>query len=285
MKAFLIIFGLAAGLTWAGSQGGELYRGLPAFALCAALIFLLQWLAFVPAYAKQTEKFYDLVGSLTYITAIAFTGLMSAELGMGSMLIMLCVLMWAARLGSFLFRRIREDGADSRFDKIKPSSLLFFRTWNIQGLWVLVTGGAALAALTSPGGDTLTVWSVAGFFLWLLGFVWEVIADNQKRSFRRKNGSESFITSGLWAFSRHPNYFGEILLWTGIAVMAVPALNGWQYLTLVSPVFVFVLLTRVSGIPLLERKAKKRWGDNPKYQDYLANTPVLVPRMQRSGER
>ena len=87
-----------------------------------------------------------------------------------------------------------------------------------------------------------------------------------------------FITSGLWSWSRHPNYFGEIVLWSGVAVMAASALSGWQWVTLTSPVFVALLLTRVSGIPLLERRAEARWGHLTEYQRYTAMTPVLLPR-------
>jgi len=106
-----------------------------------------------------------------------------------------------------------------------------------------------------------------------------VIADGQKRAFRRDPKNEgAFIQSGLWALCRHPNYLGEILLWLGVAVVAVPVLSGWQQLTLLSPVFVYVLLTRISGIPLLASRGKRRWGNDPAYQAYLDRTPVLFPR-------
>jgi steroid 5-alpha reductase family enzyme len=112
-----------------------------------------------------------------------------------------------------------------------------------------------------------------------VGFLFEAVADDQKRRFRANPANEGrFIASGLWAWSRHPNYFGEITLWFGIALVALPALSGWQYATLISPVFVYLLLTRISGIPLLEARAKKRWGDEPAFQAYRARTPVLFPR-------
>ena len=88
---------------------------------------------------------------------------------------------------------------------------------------------------------------------------------NQLKNLFRKDpaNKEAFITSGLWSWSRHPNYFGEITLWTGIAIMAIPVLSGWQWVCLISPVFVTLLLTKVSGIPLLEKKAREKWGDDP----------------------
>jgi steroid 5-alpha reductase family enzyme len=109
------------------------------------------------------------------------------------------------------------------------------------------------------------------------------VADRQKRRFRADpNNRERFIQSGLWAWSRHPNYVGEITLWVGIAFIALPVLAGWQYVTLVSPVFVYVLLTRISGVPLLEDRSEKKWGGNPEYRAYRDRTPVLFPRPSRS---
>ncbi len=243
------------------------------------MAFLIQWLAFIPAFLGQTEKFYDLTGSLTYISVTAVALFLSEELDGRSVLLATMITLWAARLGSFLFLRILADGTDSRFDKIKPNPVSFLATWSLQGLWVAMTAGCALAAITASGSVSLTTIDLVGASLWLLGFSLEVVADSQKRRFRKTQGSERFITTGVWALSRHPNYLGEILLWVGIALLAVPALQGWQWLTIISPVFVYLLLTRVSGIPLLERKADQRWGDDPDYQAYKKRVPVLVPRL------
>jgi steroid 5-alpha reductase family enzyme len=117
-----------------------------------------------------------------------------------------------------------------------------------------------------------------------VGFALEAVADQQKRRFReRPENAGRFIATGLWAWSRHPNYFGEILLWTGVALVALPALDGWQLATLLSPVFVTLLLTRVSGVPLLEERADARWGDDPEYLAYKKRTPLLVPRIGARG--
>lgn len=281
MKALLVIGLIATAIGLAGSSGGVALGPLPLMVCVVLIIFLIQWLAFVPAYKFQTERYYDLTGSLTYIavTAVALVG--AGAFDLRSVLLALFIIIWAARLGSFLFRRISQDGSDSRFDTIKPSAALFFRTWSLQGLWVAVTAGAALAAITGAQVAPLTVLDLFGIALWLLGFGVEVIADRQKRQFRLAHGPDTFITTGLWSRSRHPNYFGEITLWLGLALLALPALQGWQYLTLVSPVFVYVLLTRVSGVAMLERKSDKRWGDNPGYIAYKKNTPVLIPGIMR----
>ncbi len=287
MLPFIAIAVVAILLTWAGSQGGASVAGVPVFAVSAVWIFALQWLAFIPAYLRQTEKFYDLTGSLSYISVVVGALLLAGTPSFTAMLIAACVLAWALRLGSFLYMRILEDGSDGRFDTIKPSVVRFLLTWNLQGLWVLVTAGCALAVITSPltsGGSASegSALLLLGFFLWLTGFAIEVVADRQKRIFRKRHGSDKFIDSGLWARSRHPNYFGETLLWFGIALMALAELQGWQHLTLISPLFVYLLLTRISGVTLLERKSDKRWGETPDYQTYKANTPVFVPRLFKS---
>jgi steroid 5-alpha reductase family enzyme len=279
-----IAIGIAGAMAVAGSSGGLAIGAYPAFAVLAALAFLIQWLAFVPAYLTQTERYYDLVGSLTYLTVTGAALFVKGDAR--STLLAAIIGLWALRLGSFLFLRIRDAGSDRRFDRIKPFPLRFLMTWTLQGLWVLVTAGAALAAMTSRESVPLGLLGVIGALLWLAGFAIEVIADNQKRRFRQDpaNG-EGFISRGLWAWSRHPNYFGEIVLWTGIALLAAPALAGWQYATLVSPLFVYLLLTRVSGVPLLERLAEKRWGEDPAWRAYRDSTPVLVlrPPKTRAG--
>ena len=119
-----------------------------------------------------------------------------------------------------------------------------------------------------------------GAVMWVAGFVIEVVADRQKSRFRADPVNEGrFINTGLWARSRHPNYFGEILLWAGIAVMAIPYLSGTQWVVMLSPLFVYALLTRVSGVPTLVRRGQQLWGDDPAYQAYLSSTPLLMPRL------
>ena len=143
-------------------------------------------------------------------------------------------------------------------------------------------GGVPVFALCVALAVPLGRLAAAGIALWGAGFIVEVAADAQKRRFRlQPENADRFIATGLWARCRHPNYLGEILLWTGVAVTALPALDGWRYLTLVSPVFVWLLLTRVSGIPLLEAQADRKWGADPAYRAYKARTPALVPRIGR----
>ena len=245
------------------------------------LAFVIQWIAFLPAYIFQTEKFYDLTGSLTYLSVIWYSLTSSsnyfANLNVANIIIVLLITLWAVRLGSFLFMRIHKDGEDKRFRTIKPSATQFFMTWTLQGLWVSLCSMCALTAISSDSGIVINTLFYLGLGLFIFGFVTEVIADKQKTAFRSiPENRDKFITTGLWAKSRHPNFFGEIVLWTGIAVMSFSSLTGLQYLTLISPVFTYFLIVYVSGVRMLEARADKKWGDNEEYIKYKTETPVLM---------
>jgi steroid 5-alpha reductase family enzyme len=277
-----ILLALAIGLliSIAGSQGGAEFEGIPVFFLCAILAFSIQWLAYVPAYIAHSEIYYDLTGSMTYLAVIALALIshmsLSDDLSQRTILIALLCGLWAMRLGSFLFLRVKKAGSDRRFNKMKYNALQFLMTWTIQGLWVIVTLSAGLAAMTSSVDTPLGMLAYLGAALWLAGFSIEVISDRQKSIFR-DNDESGFIQTGLWSWSRHPNYFGEILLWLGIAIIAYPTLEGWRMLTLISPIFVFVLLVFVSGVKMLEKSALRRWGDDEAYVAYLERTSILFP--------
>jgi steroid 5-alpha reductase family enzyme len=273
-----IVLLVAAGLAAAGSQGGARTAGIPLFALGVALAFIIQWIAFIPAFILQTEKFFDLTGSITYITVILAVVLLSPKIDGRSLLLLGLVLIWAVRLGTFLFRRIHTAGEDRRFREIKTSFPRFLITWTLQGLWVSFSLAAALAAITSIVRSELGVFALVGFLVWFFGFGIEVIADRQKSQFKANPDNEGrFINTGLWSWSRHPNYFGEIVLWIGVAIIALPVLNGWQWVTLISPVFIILLLTRISGLPMLEARADQKWGGQEDYEAYKASTSVLIP--------
>jgi steroid 5-alpha reductase family enzyme len=277
---------VGAGIAWAGSQGGATVAGIPVFALCVGLAFLIQWLAFIPAYLLQSEKFFDLTGSITYISVTAIAVLLSPVVDGRSILLLGLVVIWAARLGIFLFRRIRKAGKDARFDDLKTSLPRFLLTWTLQGLWVTLTMAAALAAITTTVRKDLGLFALVGFVVWLVGIAFEALADAQKSRFRADPANKGrFISTGLWAWSRHPNYFGEIVLWIGVAIIALPVLRGWQWVTLISPVFVALLLTRISGVPMLEKRADEKWGGQEDYEAYKERTPVLIPRPRSSSRR
>ena len=284
LVALPVVIVIAALVALAGSQGGSTVGGLPVFALCVIVAFVIQWVAFVPAYLLQTERFFDLTGGLTYITVAVVAVLFSDAPDARSYLLLAMVVIWAVRLASYLFLRIRRAGDDTRFDAIKPSFPRFLNTWTLQGLWVTLTLAAALAAITTTERDGLGTVSAIGLLVWVVGFGLEVVADAQKSRFRADPANKGrFIHTGLWSWSRHPNYFGEILLWVGVAIVALPVLRGWQWVTLISPVFVALLLLRVSGVPLLEKAADEKWGGQLDYEAYKYRTSLLVPRPPRKG--
>ena len=264
-------------VAWAGSDGGDQFAALPVFALCGALAFMVNWVAFIPAAIKRTEHYYDLTGGLTYITVTIVAVLLSSSLDLRSAIVAGMVMFWSIRLASFLFMRISRAGKDSRFDVIKHRPMRFFLAWTLQGLWVLLTAACALAIITGGNREPLGIIGYVGIAIWTIGILIEIVADQQKSAFRADPANKGkFISVGLWAWSRHPNYFGEIVLWTGMAIIAIPVLQGWQWATLISPVFVFFLLTKVSGVPMLEEAADERWGGQDDYEAYKQNTPVLM---------
>lgn len=280
------VVAVAAAVTWAGSHGGARLAGVPVLAWQVGLAFLVQWVMFVHSWTRRTEHFYDLTGSVTYLVVTLFGLLAAGSQDARSILLALMVCAWAARLGTFLFRRVRRAGGDDRFREILRSPTRLLVTWTMQGLWVSLTALAAWIAMSGRRGGPLGWLDGLGLLVWLAGLAVEQVADAQKSAFRADPAHRGeFIRSGVWAWSRHPNYAGEIVLWVGVLLVAASALHGWQWVGLLSPVFVILLLTRVSGIPLLERKADERWGDREDYQRYKAQTPVLVPRPPRGPGR
>ncbi len=268
---------VAAGIAWAGSYQGAEVAGWSVFLLCGLFAYAVQWLVFVHAWVKHTEVFYDLTGSLTYIVMVISGALLTGIGDVRSLVLVALIVVWALRLGPFLFQRIKRAGEDRRFRSLKHSFPMFLMTWTIQGTWVFITASCALAAITGQSSVPIGITFWLGLLVWIFGFTVEVVADRQKSAFRANpDNARHFITTGLWAWSRHPNYFGEIVLWLGIAIMAFPALVGWQLATLISPLFVVVLLTFISGVRMLENRADKTWGDDPDYQAYKRSTPVLM---------
>ena len=268
----LIAFAIAISIAYA--------TGIELVFRAVFLAFAIQWIAFIPAYIFQTEKFYDLTGSITYLSVIWYSLTYSSEyfanLNLANLLTVILITLWALRLGSFLFMRIHKDGEDKRFRTIKPSASQFFMTWSLQGLWVSLCSMCALTAISTDTGLIVNPIFFIGLVLFVFGFLLEIIADKQKSKFRSiPENKDKFITSGLWARSRHPNYFGEIVLWTGIAVMSFSSLEGLQYLTLISPIFTYLLLVYISGVRMLEARGDIKWADNEDYKNYKKNTPVL----------
>lgn len=276
-----LIFGFVATLCFAGSSGlqdgGMIYRA-------GILIFTVQIIAFVPAYILKTEHFYDLTGGITYLLIVAFMSLEHQQLygdwSVRSLIMSAAVSLWAIRLSSFLFLRVKKAGKDGRFDEIKTSFSRFLLAWCLQGLWVFMCTYPVLITLAAPSVKE-GVFLGLGTLLWAIGWAIEVIADKQKSAFNKQvQNKGKFIDVGLWKKSRHPNYFGEFLLWTGITIMGIPVYQDMQWMVLITPLFVYWLLNKVSGINMLEARADKKWGNDPSYKAYKESTPVFFPKIK-----
>lgn len=237
----------------------------------------LNVLAWIPAYRLRTEHFYDAVGSLSFLSTIGAV-ILFVQPAWPVLVLLACAALWSLRMAAFLVTRVRKRGKDGRFDEIKRDPFRFLNAWTMQAFWAFLCLLPILVMADSGEPAALTPWWFAGVGLWVIGFLIEVVADDQKRRFRQQHpDGKRFIRSGLWAWSRHPNYVGEILLWTGLTVAVVPSLAGGSWVALITPVFVFWLLRFVSGVPLLEQRADDRWGGDPEYEAYKASTPVLFP--------
>lgn len=268
--------------------GGLVYAGTPSpsnllLTEAALLIFGIQVLVFLPSYLAQTEHFYDLTGGITYLSTMSYMAYRHEELfgnwDIRSLVLTALIGIWAIRLSSFLFTRVKRVGKDGRFDSLKTSFTRFLLTWMLQGMWVFMCTYPALIALASPtANETTFLW--IGALVWLLGWGYEVVADTQKTTFNKDPKNEGkFINHGVWKQSRHPNYVGELVLWTGITIIAAPVYQGTQWFALITPIFVYWLLNKVSGVNLLEARADKKWGDDPAYKQYKKETPIFFPKL------
>ena len=279
----IITFSIAYAVASACAIGGLKYNQISIIVICMLFSFFVHWIAFIPSYFLKTEKYYDISGTLAYvfvtITALLLTKSESGGiLNIRSIVTIALVLIWAFRLGIFLFLRVLKVGEDRRFREVKQKFSRFLVWWSMSALWVFLTTVNALVMIINNVPYYDDYYFFFGILIWVVGFTFEVVADEQKRKFRLiKSNKNEFISSGLWRISRHPNYFGEILLWVGMAIIAFPTLEGWQNVSLISPVFIYFLLTKISGVNLLESFADDKWGSDEEYQDYKRNTSVLVP--------
>ena len=245
-----------------------------------AWIFAIQIIVFIPSFIFRTEHYYDLTGGITYISTVvmalilknSYQGIDLISLLLGSM-----VIIWATRLSSFLFLRVKKSGEDVRFKKIKHSFSWFLMTFMLQGMWVFMCIFPALIVISSFNSE-INNYAIVGSIVWLFGFLFEIIADIQKSNFNKFNKGE-FISNGLWSITRHPNYFGEFILWLGITIASLGYIDNYKYVLLLTPIFVYLLLTRVSGVNLLEDIGEKRWGNSKEYQKYKEKTPLFFPKL------
>jgi len=245
----------------------------------------IQWLAFIPAFKWKTEMFYDLTGSLTFLATMLLSLYDGAwpphpRQQMASLLIMV----WAFRLGYFLFTRILQHGKDSRFDTVKHDALLFLQFWTVQGLWVFLTCLPVLICATKKGENVRNpAWPIpsdlVGMLVFLVGMGVEMVADFQKYQWHNDwQHRDEFINAGLWSWSRHPNYAGEMTLHFGVFLLASGSFTRpleWVCAAM-GPAFIVMLLYKIS-LPMVEKKANAKWKDDKLYKIYMQRTPAILP--------
>ena len=279
----LIIICFASIIALGGSHNSMTYNGYPILFFCLSASFLVHWIIFIPSFLAKTEKFYDITGTLAYLITLYLASVLTsyssgASLEPRTLIIIGMVSFWALRLGIFLFIRVLKVGEDRRFREAKKSFSKYLVWWTMSALWVFLTTANALTLIINNKKLVNQPIFYLGLLIWFIGILFEIIADEQKRRFRlNERNRGKYISSGLWSISRHPNYFGEIILWIGIAIISLPTLSGFQYVTLISPLFIYLLLTRISGVNLLEESSDKKWGDLQEYEQYKRETPILVP--------
>ena len=279
----IIIICFASIIALGGSHNSMTYNGYPILFFCLSSSFLVHWIIFIPSFLAKTEKFYDITGTLAYLITLYLASVLTsyssgASLEPRTLIIIGMVSFWALRLGIFLFIRVLKVGEDRRFREAKKSFSKYLVWWTMSALWVFLTTANALTLIVNNKKLVNHPIFYLGLLIWFIGILFEIIADEQKRRFRlNEKNRGKYISSGLWSISRHPNYFGEIILWIGIAIISLPTLSGFQYVTLISPLFIYLLLTRISGVNLLEESSDKKWGDLPDYKQYKRETPILFP--------
>ena len=279
----LICVLIPSSIAYAISDNSLLINDVPVIYYCIAISYVIHWIIFIPSYLQKTEKFYDFTGMIAYLSIIGFALYQKKQIlgtiDFDSMLIGILISVWTLRLGIFLFYRVFKVGEDDRFEAVKTSASRFFIWFTVSGLWVSLTSIAAINILTTKIDHNNYYFVYLGALVWLFGFLFEVISDYQKMKFKNiPENKNKFIDTGLWSLSRHPNYFGEIILWIGIFIITLPSISGIDYITIISPIFVYFLLNKISGINLLEIKAQKRWGKLESYKAYRSKTPQLIPK-------
>ena len=259
-------------------------NGYPVLLYCVLISFTIHLIIFIPSAIMKNEKFYDFTGMIAYLSIIIFAiqqkYIQIHSIDIYSLVLSLLISIWTLRLGIFLFYRVLKVGEDIRFKDVKNNALQFFVWFSISSLWVSLTAMAAMNVITSKNYNQDLTLLYIGTIIWIIGFLFEIISDYQKIKFKNNAlNKNKFIDSGLWSISRHPNYFGEIILWIGIYIITLPSTSGLEYLGIISPLFVIILLNKVSGINLLEASADKKWGLSNEYQKYKKITPRLIPKL------
>lgn len=248
-----------------------------------ALIFVvaLNLAGFLIAYKLKSDKLTDLSYGLSFLLIATFVYRQHGGSFTSKLFLALSAL-WALRLASFLLIRIFKMKKDKRFDGVRENFWKFGQFWLFQAItsWIIMVPAIYVISKNPVSFNKASLW---GVIIWIIGFLFETISDIQKYKFSNNVANKDrWISEGLWAFSRHPNYFGEITMWIGVYLAAMPYLtNGQTFIALISPLWISYLLIFVTGLPKLEDYADNKWGNISEYKRYKKQTPILVPKIFR----
>lgn len=239
---------------------------------------LIQAVFFSLAAAFKTDKVTDLSYGLSFIFLSIYLIFTNESNGVVQAITSLMVIIWGIRLIAYLFQRILKIGKDRRFDGVRENFFKFLRFWVFQALAVWIILFPAGIIISKTAFLRTSVFFYLGFLIWAVGLIIESISDQQKYNFKNDpSNKDKWIGSGLWKYSRHPNYFGEMLCWWGIYIISLPHLEGFEHIVIIGPLFISSLLLFVSGIPLLEKKYNEKYKNNIEYQNYRRRTSLLLP--------
>ncbi len=244
--------------------------------LTLGVSLLIQALFFAFAATLRTDKLTDLSYGLTFVILAAMLLVRGDPGDRAQLTLAAMVMLWGTRLAGYLLYRILHIGRDLRFDGIRENFWLFFRFWLGQGVavWVIMLP----VTIWFAASGNWTPWMSLGGTVWVIGLTIETIADAQKFAAKgRPGGDKRWMTTGLWKYSRHPNYFGELLCWWGVFLFVAGNYTGWAWTGLIGPLSITWILLKVTGIPTLEASADKKWGGDPAYRAHVQRTSRIIP--------
>ena len=276
----IIVLLIIISITYLLSFDSIKINNFPIVYIFTIIILILNTLSFMHSYAFKTDIFFDLIGSISFISVGVASLILITDVDANQILIFFLLIFWALRLGPFLFIRRLSAGLDERLSEYFKSPLSLYFIWTMNSLWVFLTSLSMIIIFSSSQNNEFGLIQWLGLLIWVLGFLIEVVSDTQKSKFNKKNKG-AFIDVGLWKYIRHPNYLGEIIIWLGIFVISISYINSiFTALSILSPIFVFILLRFLTGVPQLEQRGQEKWGKQEKYLKYKEKTGILLPKFK-----
>ena len=253
---------------------------IPIVFIFAITILSLNSVFFIHSYFFKSDIFFDLVGSFSFLSIGIASLLLLPDIDANQILIFFLLVFWSLRLGPFLFLRRIGAGNDERLSEYFKSPISLYFLWCMNSLWVFFTSLSMIIIFSSKTTYDFGLLQWLGLIIWVFGYIIEVISDSQKNKFNKTNKGK-FINIGLWKYIRHPNYLGEIIIWFGIFVISLNYIGSFSsMLSILSPIFVYILLRYLSGVPQLEKRGDQKWGDLKEYVKYKEKTGIIFPKLK-----